>query len=145
MIQKLEDFKTYSKAVDVGEKIWNVVANWSYFEKDTIGKQLVKSVDSIAANLFEGLGRYHLREIKNFSYYSRGSLFETKTWLSKAKNRNLIDEKIYNQLMMELDVIGKMINKYISTLEEENIVNEPFGDYSLSSLSPESQDPSPNI
>ena len=56
MITRLEDFKTYNKAMSFGEKVWGVVAHWSYFEKDTIGKQLVKSADSIAANLSEGLG-----------------------------------------------------------------------------------------
>ncbi len=130
MIQGLEDFKTYHKAMVVGEKVWEVVVKWNYFEKDTVGKQLVRAVDSIAANLSEGLGRYHYKEIKNFSYYSRGSLFETKTWLSKANNRKLIDSNIYKQLMDELDVIGKMINNYINSLGEKNSeVNEPEAEY----------------
>ena len=51
MIQGLEDFKTYNKAMELGESVWSIVATWSYFEKDTIGKQLVRSCDSIAANL----------------------------------------------------------------------------------------------
>lgn len=72
MISNLEEFKVYNRAMELGEKVWNVVMAWGYFEKDTIGKQLVKAVDSIAANLSEGLGRYHYRETKNFGYYSRG-------------------------------------------------------------------------
>src|SRR5258707_15858917 len=113
MIKSLEDFKAYNKAMDVGEKIWDVAAKWSFFEKDTVGKQFVRAVDSIAANLSEGLGRYHFKEIKNFSYYSRGSLFETKTWVTKAFNRNLIDKDIFKRLISELEEIGKMINGYI--------------------------------
>lgn len=83
MISNLKDFKTYNLAMELGEKVWKIVNSWGYFEKDTIGKQLVRAVDSIAANLSEGLGRYHFKEIKNFGYYSRGSLFETRTWLTK--------------------------------------------------------------
>ena len=105
MIQGLEDFKTYHKAMEVGEKVWGVVAKWSYFEKDTVGKQLVRAVDSIAANLSEGLGRYHYKEIKNFSYYSRGSLFETKTWLTKANTRKLIDETTFKELIKENSIL----------------------------------------
>ena len=52
---------------------------------DTIGKQLVRSADSIAANISEGFGRYHFKDSKRFYYISRGSLFETKTWLEKSK------------------------------------------------------------
>jgi four helix bundle protein len=122
MIQGLEDFKTYNKAMDLGESVWSIVATWSYFEKDTIRKQLVRSCDSIAANLSEGLGRYHFKESRNFSFYARGSLFETRTWLDKAMNRKLIDGEVYKTLETALEVIGKMLNTYIKSI---GTVNEP--------------------
>lgn len=71
---KLEELQVYNLSMDIGEKIWVLVVNWDFFAKDTIGKQLVRSADSVAANLSEGYGRYHFKEAKNFSYYSRGSL-----------------------------------------------------------------------
>jgi four helix bundle protein len=130
MIQNLEEFKTYQRAMEVAEKVYNTVFTWNYFEKDTIGKQLVRAVDSIAANLSEGLGRYHYKERKNFSYYSRGSLFETKTWIVKAANRKLLDEQTSHELLADLEVIGKMINSYINSLgENSNIVREPEEEY----------------
>jgi hypothetical protein len=55
MISKLEDFKAYNFAKDVGEQVWDGVLKWQYFDKDTVGKQLVKTVDSIAVNLSEGI------------------------------------------------------------------------------------------
>lgn len=76
---KLEELQVYQLSMGIGEKIWSIFIDWSYFEKDTIGKQLVRAVDSVAANLSEGFGRFHFKEAKNFSYYSRGSLYETKT------------------------------------------------------------------
>lgn len=76
---KLEEFRVYQLSMDLGEEVWNLVIKWDYFAKDTIGKQLVRSMDSVAANLSEGYGRYHFKEAKNFSYYSRGSLYESKT------------------------------------------------------------------
>ena len=89
---KLEELRVYQLSMDLGEEVWKLVNNWDYFAKDTLGKQLVKSSDSVAANISEGFGRYHFKDSQNFNYYSRGSLYETKTWLTKAKNRNLIDE-----------------------------------------------------
>ena len=89
---ELSEFKVYQKAMEVAEVCWNYVMKWEYFEKDKVGKQLVRAVDSIAANLSEGFGRYHYKEAKNFGYYSRGSLYETTTWLKKAVNRGLISE-----------------------------------------------------
>ena len=128
MISKLEDFKVYNLSMEVGEEVWNVVSGWGYFEKDTVGKQRVRAVDSIAANLSEGLGRYHFKETKNFAYYSRGSLFETKTWLTKAVNRKLIKEEQFLNIISRIKEIGKMINCYIKSIGG---VNEPFANYDI--------------
>ncbi len=87
---KLEDLQVYQLSLEIGESVWKIVNTWDYFVKDTVGKQLIRSADSIAANISEGFGRYHYKDSKRFYYISRGSLFETKTWLEKSKNRKLI-------------------------------------------------------
>jgi len=132
MITTLEDFRAYNLAMDIAEEVWDLVSRWGWFERDTVGKQLVKAVDSIGANLSEGLGRYHYRETKNFAYYSRGSLFETKTWLKKSQKRNLVSEEQYKRMMNSLEILGRMINTYISSIGK---VEEPLGAYDISNLS----------
>jgi four helix bundle protein len=126
MITTLEDFRAYNLAMEVGEQVWDLVMRWGYFEKDTVGKQFVRAADSIASNLSEGLGRYHFKEIKNFGYYSRGSLFETRTWLAKSLKRKLVDEEMFKKLELQLDSIGKMLNRYINSIGD---VKEPFVPY----------------
>ena len=59
-----------------------------------MGKQLVRSADSVAANLSEGFGRFFYKENRRFCYFSRGSLYETFTWIEKAHNRGLISEHV---------------------------------------------------
>lgn len=117
---ELEELKVYNLSMDLGEVIWSLVNSWDHFSKETIGKQLVRASDSIAANLSEGFGRFHFKESINFGYYSRGSLFETKTWLVKAHNRKLIIDDKYNLLIEELNVIGKMLNGYIKSIGHSN-------------------------
>lgn len=90
-----------------------MVMKWDYFAKDTIGKQFVRAVDSIAANLSEGYGRYHYVEAKHFGYYSRGSLFESKTWLVKAHRGKLMDDETCKLISAVLDTIGIKLNNYI--------------------------------
>ena len=113
---KLEELQVYQLSMEIAENIWTIVIKWNYFEKDTIGKQLVRSADSMAANLSEGFGRFHYKENKQFCYYSRGSLFETKTWLQKAFNRNLIEEEHFNNFKIELESIGVKLNNYINSI-----------------------------
>jgi len=117
---KLEELRIYQLSMELGEEIWNIVTKWGYFEKDTVGKQLIRSVDSIAANISEGFGRYHFKDSKNFNYYSRGSLYETKTWLTKAKNRDLLNEEKYQELIKFMDDLGIKLNNYINTIGKHN-------------------------
>jgi four helix bundle protein len=84
----------------------------------------MKAINSVAANLSEGFGRYFYKENKQFCYYSRGSLFETKTWIRKAKERKLIDEKIYLELIKELDTLGVKLNNYIKTIGKTQTTND---------------------
>jgi four helix bundle protein len=123
----IEDLKVYSLAMDLGEKVWSVVDVWNYFQKDTVGKQLVKAADSIAANLSEVYGRYHYREAKNFGYYSRGSLYETRTWLTKAVKRKLISEEDYRKLCDDLLIHCKNVDSYIRSIE--NVSERPDPSY----------------
>jgi four helix bundle protein len=113
---ELEELRVYQQAMALGEKVWAIVIQWDWFVKDTVGKQMVKSVDSIAANLSEGFGRYHYRESIKLYYYSRGSLFETKTWITKAKSRDLISEDDFNTFSNEIKDISVRLNNYIASV-----------------------------
>ena len=56
---RLEDLQVYQLAMDIGERVWEIVVRWDFFAKDTVGRQLVKATDSMAANLSEGFGRFY--------------------------------------------------------------------------------------
>ena len=113
---RFEELEVYQMAMDMAEKIWDLIGDWDYFTKDTIGKQLMKSVDSVAANLSEGFGRYFYKENKQFCYYSRGSLCETKTWLTKAFKRKLFTEDEYSIFLKDIEIIGVKLNNYINSI-----------------------------
>ena len=119
MVLRFEDLDIYQLAVDLADKVWNICIRWDYFAKDTVGKQFVRSADSISANLAEGHGRYHFKDRLNFCYYARGSLEETKSWLSKAIRRGLIspENKEINQI---LEILPKQLNAYITSIRKAN-------------------------
>lgn len=110
---RIEDLEVYLEAESFSNEIWEVVLTWDFFAKDTIGKQLCRASDSIGANIAEGHGRYHYKENKNFCYYSRGSLLETKSFLRKIKSRKLIEETKFQMLISRLENIHIKLNTYI--------------------------------
>ncbi len=48
-----ENLRVYQLSEQLANEIWKVVATWEYFPKDTLGKQIVRSADSIGANIDE--------------------------------------------------------------------------------------------
>lgn len=113
---RLEDLQIYQLSIQLGDSVWDIVAQWNYFERNTIGKQMVRAADSVSANISEGFGRFFYKDEKLLCYYSRGSLFETKTWLTKAYNRNLIEKLKYERLIKELNILAVKLNNYIKSI-----------------------------
>ena len=119
----LEKLEVYNLAEPFSDKIWNIVSEWDYFKIDTIGKQLVRAADSISANIAEGYGRYFYKESKQFYFYSRGSIQETKAWLGKCKRRNIIETESGNSLIAEAEKIMTMLNAYIKFVSKSPKTN----------------------
>jgi four helix bundle protein len=114
----LSKFKIIEEADQIGTTIWEEVIHWKYFEKDTIGKQIVRAADSISANLSEAYGRYSYADRKRFAYYARGLLCETLNWLQKSSTRGLIKRELASKLHTEISVLSMRINAYIKHLKQ---------------------------
>ena len=119
MVLKVEDLEIYQMAEDLSDRIWNICIKWDYFAKDTMGKQLVRAADSISANLAEGHGRFHFKDRLNFWYYARGSLEETRSWLSKAFQRGLISSELA-EIKQIIEILPKKLNAYINSIKKAN-------------------------
>ncbi len=111
---RVEDLRIFQIAEDIADKVWNIVIKWHYFEKDTVGKQLVKASDSIGANIAEGYGRHHKNDNLRFLFIARGSLQETKVWLSRAHKRKLIDQVVCEGLLKALNDLAPQLNAFIN-------------------------------
>ncbi len=117
---KLEDLEIYQIAMEIGDEIWFSVTEWNNLAKFSMGQQIIKSSDSIAANISEGFGRYHFNDRKNFMFYARGSLFETKTWLHKANRRKIISDEFAKGELQKLEKLGVKLNNYITAINSQS-------------------------
>jgi len=94
---------------------------WDYKAKHTIGLQVIRSADSIAANLAEGFGRFSAPDRKKFYLYSRGSFEETKCWLRKAIRRKLIQDIDEKSIIAIINELGPKLNAFISKTTQPNL------------------------
>ncbi len=115
-LKTINDLEIYREAMDIGEEVWSLVHKWESFAKNTLGNQLVRSADSISANIAEGYGRYHYKENQKFCYYSRGSLEETQGHIEKGVRRNLIPKEQGKELYTQLETLKKRLSKYIGSI-----------------------------
>ena len=111
-----ENLRVYQLSEQLSDLIWEIVLAWSYFARDTVGKQLVKAVDSIGANIAEGTGRGTFVDNRRFVKIARGSLNETKHWLRRAFKRHLLSTKQIESIKPIMDELGPKLNAYLNSI-----------------------------
>ncbi|MDD5571103.1 MAG: four helix bundle protein [Bacteroidales bacterium] len=107
---KLNDIEAYKIAFHLSNYVWDIVIKWKHFEIDTLGKQFVRSVDSVSANIAEGFGRYGKKDKIKFFRYANGSVLESLDWNEKSKKRKTLAIEQYNYIYNELQKLPKSIN-----------------------------------
>ena len=111
-----EELIVYQLAEKLANKIWNIVQSWNYFEKDTVGKQIVRSADSVCANIAEGRGRFHYQDNIRFVRIARGSLYETICFLRLAYIRKLVTKEQASKLKPIIDELSPKLNAYLNSI-----------------------------
>lgn len=115
----LKDVSSYNVAFDLSNYIWEIVTKWDYFANDTIGKQFVRSIDSISANIAEGFVRYYKKDKILFYRYSYGSIQEAINWIEKANVRELVNQEQYEKIKKELEELPRELNTLIKFTYEK--------------------------
>jgi four helix bundle protein len=121
--QEFEDLRVFQAAEKLADMVWEIVNGWNVFAKDTVGKQLVRAVDSIGANIAEGTGRGSHKENRRFIRIARGSLHETKYWLRRAYKRKLLTEAQTKSLKTTVDRFAPSLNAYLNSIGKNNKPN----------------------
>lgn len=136
MATRLEDLRVLRVAEEIADGLWQVVAGWDIFERDVVGKQLARAADSVGANIAESYGRFHYGEKLQFLYYARGSLFESKYWVNRAKKRGLLEPSIAQKYAEQLDVLARQLNGFANSLKKHRSSGKKGGSSSVREASP---------
>lgn len=111
-----ENLRVYLLAEDLADQVWQIALGWNDFARDTIGKQLARSADSIGANIAEGAGRGSFQDNRRFVRIGRGSLHETQHWLRRAYRRQLLTQEQVNSLKIIIDELAPRLNAYLNSI-----------------------------
>jgi len=112
-MKEIYELDVYKLAEELSDMIWYAFDKWSEKAQRTIGYQIIRSSDSISANLAEGYGRYTPADRKLFYRYARGSFEETKAWLRKLIRRKVIGDEEVIRYTKRIDELGPKLNAFI--------------------------------
>ncbi|MGV2830934.1 four helix bundle protein [Myxosarcina sp. GI1(2024)] len=118
--KKFQDLNVYRLAEKLSEEIWRIVSEWQSLAKDTVGKQIIRSADSIGANIAEVAGRGSFNDNKRFVRIARGSLYETQHWLRRAYCRQLLTPEQLDRLKTIIEELAPRLNAYLNSIGKTN-------------------------
>lgn len=116
MRTNFENLRVYRLSEEIADAIWDTALKWDPFAKRTVGSQIVRSADSIGANIAEGVGRGTYTDNRRFVRNARGSLNETKHWLRRAYRRGLLAQQTVTKLKPLLDELSPKLNSYLKLI-----------------------------
>jgi four helix bundle protein len=115
-----ENLRVYKLSEELADEVWKIVLRWNAFAKDTVGKQIVRSADSVGANIAEGTGRHNFQDNQRFVKIARGSLNETQHFLRRAFKRNLLTPADVKKLKPLVDNLAPQLNSYLKSIGRDH-------------------------
>jgi len=113
-----EKLQVYQLSEKLADNVWNIVTAWDSFAKDTVGKQIVRSADSIGANIAEGSGRGSHQDNRRFVRMARGSLYETIHWLRRSYIRKLLSQAEVKELRAFIEELSPKLNAFLRSVDD---------------------------
>jgi len=110
---KYNEHYSYQMGCKLANLIWKLVKGWDEFSRNTLGRQLVRAVDSISGNIAEGWHRYYKKDKILFFVYAKSSFYETIDYINKAAIRKLITNKDIDEINLIIKEFPKSINGLI--------------------------------
>ena len=114
-IKRVYELDVYKLAENLSHRVWYDFDTWTKKVQSTVGYQIIRSSDSLTANIAERYGRYTPADRKKFNLYSRGSFEETKAWLRKLIRRNVLPESNATEYKAIVDKLGPKLNAFINS------------------------------
>ncbi|PSB43311.1 four helix bundle protein [filamentous cyanobacterium Phorm 6] len=114
--KSFQELRVYKLSERLADEIWTTVNTWDSFAKNTIGQQIVRSADSVGANIAEGVGRGSYQDNRRFVKIPRGSLYETQHWLRRSYTRNLLTVEQVNTFTTIINDLAPQLNSYLQSI-----------------------------
>jgi four helix bundle protein len=108
-----EDLKVYQTGLDLRAETWGIVRAWTYFHKDTLGKQIVRSAESVPANIAKGMAVIRSGNAFGFVTSLAVLCLNARDTSQTVHRRSLIDETKHEELVRKRSKRNNLTNGFI--------------------------------
>ena len=116
-IQSYRDLRVWQESMTLVEAIYHLTKAYPQDEAYGLTAQMRRASVSIPANIAEGYGRENTGSYIQFLRIAQGSLKELETHLMLSVRVALAPENDVEPLLMQADIIGKMLRALIRSLQ----------------------------
>lgn len=113
-MEKIRELRAFIESEELSDRVWRHVAAWDEFPRNTLGMELVNTLDSISTCIIESCSHKSHHGRMHYLYTARGALFKSFILLEKAARRKLGEVADFTQ---RLEKIMPQINEYIQAAE----------------------------
>ena len=109
----------YKRSSELFPKIYKIVRSWSKDDQKELGSQLIRSANSIHANIAEGFSKSS-RDFARYISTAIGSCDETRSHIGDALRVGLIKPETEKTLLSEYVIVGKQLTKLKQSVLSRN-------------------------
>jgi four helix bundle protein len=122
-MHNFRNLKIWQKSIELTTEIYLLTSKFPDKEKFGLISQINRCVVSIPSNIAEGSGRKSEKEFEQFLNISISSSYELETQLTISKNINYLKENDYEQIIIKIEEIQKMIQGLKKTIKNKNLTS----------------------
>jgi four helix bundle protein len=115
-MRNFRNLEIWQKSISLAKNIYALTSSFPEQEKFGLISQLQRASVSIASNIAEGSSRKSNQDFARFLEMAIGSAFEIETQLTIAKELGYLDQKLYAEVISEINIIQKQINTLITKI-----------------------------
>ena len=115
---RFEDLNVWKSAVDISLKLFAIANALEKKKLYRFAEQVRGAGLSMPNNIAEGSGSKSNKEFIQFINIARRSVFENASMLIIFCKINLIESNSLNELLLDLDKLGRMLTSFSKSLED---------------------------
>ena len=117
------DLEVWKVAINICDIVYFFTKDFPKNELFGLVSQIRRSAISIASNISEGCGRNSSKDVLQFLFIARGSIYELETQIVIANNQKYLSNKLKIEIFSEINKCKYLLNGLIKYYQKPKLLS----------------------